>query len=218
MSDRWKSILRTAADRRRSTACCEAPSLARSRVEPHTTSYTHGVLCLNTFEKHLSKSYIYEYWNVDGDREMSVTWTGFTRFTILDEKPPDGQTWSGERLTKKWRQRARGREREKLSNRVTTQHIRTTSHTSRTRMIMHLNLFFESTTAGSRHGRLRSGSLFAIDAVVRGETTESSLRYRAWDPLLICNVAGPSRGRKSRSAFGTQCGICILRQPQTLKR
>ena len=28
MSDWWKSPLRTAADRRRSTACCEAPSLA----------------------------------------------------------------------------------------------------------------------------------------------------------------------------------------------
>ena len=27
-----------------------------------------------------------DYWNVDGDRESSDTWTGFTRFTILDEK------------------------------------------------------------------------------------------------------------------------------------
>ena len=26
--------------------------------------------------------------------------TGFTRFTILDEKPPDGYTWSGRRLTR----------------------------------------------------------------------------------------------------------------------
>ena len=26
---------------------------------------------------------------------MSDTWTGFTRFTILDEKPQDGYTWSG---------------------------------------------------------------------------------------------------------------------------
>ena len=42
---------------------------------------------------------IYDY--VDGDRELSDTWTGFTRFTILDEKPPDGYTLSGERLTRK---------------------------------------------------------------------------------------------------------------------
>ena len=33
-----------------------------------------------------------EYWNIDG---------GFTQFTLLDEKPPDGYTWSGERLTRK---------------------------------------------------------------------------------------------------------------------
>ena len=42
-----------------------------------------------------------DYWNVDGDRELSETRTGFTRFTILIEKPPDGKTWSGERLTGK---------------------------------------------------------------------------------------------------------------------
>ena len=34
-------------------------------------------------------------WSVDGDRELSDTWTGFTRFTILDEKPPDESTWFG---------------------------------------------------------------------------------------------------------------------------
>ena len=26
-----------------------------------------------------------DYWNVDGDRELSNTWTGFTRFTLLDD-------------------------------------------------------------------------------------------------------------------------------------
>ena len=44
---------------------------------------------------------IEDCWNVDGDRELSDMWTGFTRFTILSEKPPDGKTWSGERLTRK---------------------------------------------------------------------------------------------------------------------
>ena len=42
-----------------------------------------------------------DYWNVDGDRELSDTWTRFTNFTMLKEKPPDGYTWSGERLTRK---------------------------------------------------------------------------------------------------------------------
>ena len=42
-----------------------------------------------------------DYWNVDGDRELSDTWTRFTRFTILKAKPPDGYTWPGWRLTRK---------------------------------------------------------------------------------------------------------------------
>ena len=27
-------------------------------------------------------------WNVDGDRELSDAWTGFTKFILLNEKPP----------------------------------------------------------------------------------------------------------------------------------
>ena len=43
-------------------------------------------------EKHID-----DYLNVDGNRELSDAWTGFTRFIVLNEK----QTWSGERLTRK---------------------------------------------------------------------------------------------------------------------
>ena len=42
-----------------------------------------------------------DYCNVDGDHELSDTWTGHTRFAILKENPPDGSTWSGEGLTRK---------------------------------------------------------------------------------------------------------------------
>ena len=42
-----------------------------------------------------------DYWNVDGDRELSETWTGFTRFTILEENTLDGFSWSGVRMTRK---------------------------------------------------------------------------------------------------------------------
>ena len=38
---------------------------------------------------------------MDGDRGLSDTWTGFTRFTILKEKAPDGFLLSGRRLTTK---------------------------------------------------------------------------------------------------------------------
>ena len=42
-----------------------------------------------------------DYWNIDGSRDLSDPWTGFTQFTLLEEKAPDGYMWSGERLTKK---------------------------------------------------------------------------------------------------------------------
>ena len=42
-----------------------------------------------------------DYWNIDGSRNLSDPWTGFTQFTLLGEKPPDGNMWSGERLTRK---------------------------------------------------------------------------------------------------------------------
>ena len=34
-------------------------------------------------------------WNIDGFRDLSDPWTGFTQFTLLEEKPPDGNMWSG---------------------------------------------------------------------------------------------------------------------------
>ena len=39
-------------------------------------------------------------WNIEWDRDLSDAWTGFTRFTVLDEKPPVGCTWSGEAADK----------------------------------------------------------------------------------------------------------------------
>ena len=41
-------------------------------------------------------------WNADGTRGLSDSWTGFTQFTLLEEKPPDGEiVVRGERLTKR---------------------------------------------------------------------------------------------------------------------
>ena len=42
-----------------------------------------------------------DYWNVDGSRDLSDPWTGFTQFTLLEEKAPNGFLWSGVRLTRK---------------------------------------------------------------------------------------------------------------------
>ena len=42
-----------------------------------------------------------DYWNIDGSRDLSDSWTGFTQFTLLEEKLPDGYMWSGRRLTRR---------------------------------------------------------------------------------------------------------------------
>ena len=42
-----------------------------------------------------------DHWNVDGERELSDAWTFFTRCILLNERPPDGFSCSGGRLTRK---------------------------------------------------------------------------------------------------------------------
>ena len=42
-----------------------------------------------------------DYWNIDGSRDLSDPGTGFTQFTLLEEKAPDGYMWLGVRLTRK---------------------------------------------------------------------------------------------------------------------
>ena len=37
-----------------------------------------------------------DYWNFDGSRDLSDSWTGFTQFTLLEEKLPDGYVVRGE--------------------------------------------------------------------------------------------------------------------------
>ena len=42
-----------------------------------------------------------DYWNIDGSRDLSDSWTCFTQFTLLEEKPPEGYMWSGEKINEK---------------------------------------------------------------------------------------------------------------------
>ena len=49
----------------------------------------------------MQESRIGDYWNIDGSRDLSDPWTGFTQFTLLEKKPPEGYMWSGRRLTRK---------------------------------------------------------------------------------------------------------------------
>ena len=42
-----------------------------------------------------------DYWNIDGSRDLSDPWTGFTQLSLFEGKPPDGFLWSGWRSTRK---------------------------------------------------------------------------------------------------------------------
>ena len=55
----------------------------------------------HTYLDVMQESRIDDYWYIDGSRDLSDSWTGFTQFTLLGEKPPDGFMWSGERLAKR---------------------------------------------------------------------------------------------------------------------
>ena len=44
---------------------------------------------------------IADYWHMDGDRSMSETWIGVTRFALLSKNPPGGYMWVQGRLTNK---------------------------------------------------------------------------------------------------------------------
>ena len=43
----------------------------------------------------------HDYWNINLSRDLSDSWTSFTQFTLLEEKPPNGYMWSGWRLTRR---------------------------------------------------------------------------------------------------------------------
>ena len=42
-----------------------------------------------------------DFWNIDGSRGVSDSWTSFTLSTPLEEIPPDGYMWSRWRLTRR---------------------------------------------------------------------------------------------------------------------
>ena len=72
----------------------------RHHVEPRVKLYSPLKYIDVTRTTHMNlnvqqEKRIDDYWNIDGSRDLSDPWTGFTQFTLLDEKARDGYTWSG---------------------------------------------------------------------------------------------------------------------------
>ena len=75
--------------------------MPKEETFPIPTKYIDVTRTTHTSLDVLLEKHIEDYWNVDGERELSDAWTGFTRIILLNERPIDGYTWSVKRLTRK---------------------------------------------------------------------------------------------------------------------
>ena len=77
--------------------------LCSSREESFPIPHKYIDICRTTRTNLdvVQESRIDDYRNIDGSRDLSDSWTGFTQFTLSSEKPPEGYMWSGVRLTKR---------------------------------------------------------------------------------------------------------------------
>ena len=73
----------------------------REETFPIPLKYTDVTRATDTTLDVMQESRIGNSWNIDGSRDLSDSWKGFTQFTLLKEKPPDGYMWSKGRLTKR---------------------------------------------------------------------------------------------------------------------
>ena len=67
---------------------------------PIPLEYIDVTRCTHTDLDVMQEKKIDDYWNVDSCKPLSDSWRGFTKFTLLKEKPPKGYMLPGERLTK----------------------------------------------------------------------------------------------------------------------
>ena len=66
------------------------PYMPKEESFPIPMKYIDVTRTAHTSLDVLLEKQIDDYWNVDGERELSDAWTGFTRFMLLNE------TWSGD--------------------------------------------------------------------------------------------------------------------------
>ena len=75
--------------------------LAREESFPIPLKYIDVSRTTRTNWDVMQERRIDDYWNIDGSRDLSDSWTGFTQCTVISEKPPDEFLWSGGRLTRR---------------------------------------------------------------------------------------------------------------------
>ena len=68
----------------------ESNCTCREKRHFYSTEFIDVTRATSTSLDVMLEKNIDDYWNVDGDRELSDTWTGFTRFILFNYRPPDG--------------------------------------------------------------------------------------------------------------------------------
>ena len=66
----------------------------REESFPFPLKYIDVSRTTNTNLDVMQEKRIDDCWNIDGSRDLSDSWTPFTQFILLEEKPPDGYMWS----------------------------------------------------------------------------------------------------------------------------
>ena len=63
----------------------------------------------------MQDSRVDDCWNIDGSRDVSDYWSGFTQYTLLEEEPPNGYMWARGMGSKRQVRNKRRRIREGLA-------------------------------------------------------------------------------------------------------
>ena len=77
----------------------ESKSTRREESCPIRLKYIDVTRVTHTTLDVFQETRVDDYWNIDGSRDLSDSWTRFTQLTLLKEKFPEGYMCSGERLT-----------------------------------------------------------------------------------------------------------------------
>ena len=110
----WKAVRSAPARSPKSTSAMSGNFVYRHHIEPRVKLYSPRDESFPIPLKYIDVSRtthtnldvkqekrIDDYWNIDGSLDLSDPWTGFTQFTLLEVKPPEGYKWSGEEINEK---------------------------------------------------------------------------------------------------------------------
>ena len=86
---RTSTLIRDRSDRGEGQDYFRGETDGFSSTPRQDSSWYDGEAKSDTTLDVMSEKHIEDYWNVDGEREWSDAWTGFTTFMLLNEKQLD---------------------------------------------------------------------------------------------------------------------------------